>query len=41
MGLFMLLLPMVYRPTGIAFPVWVLIVSITLLVSKAAHADTA
>jgi hypothetical protein len=42
MGLFMLVLPMVYRPTGTVFPIWVLIVSIALLTSKAAHhADSA
>jgi hypothetical protein len=42
MGVFMLVLPMVYRPTGTVFPIWVLIVSIALLTSKAAHhADSA
>jgi hypothetical protein len=42
MGLLMLVLPMGYRPTGTVFPIWVLIVSIALLTSKAAHhADSA
>ena len=40
MGLLMLLLPMVYNPIGIAFPMWVLIVSVTTLISKATTTTT-
>jgi hypothetical protein len=38
-GATMVLLPMIYEPAGIVFPVWVLVVSVTILFSKAAHAD--
>ena len=36
-GLAMLLTPLVYEPVGLGFPLWVLIVSVTILVSKSAH----
>jgi hypothetical protein len=36
-GFVMLIIPMVFEPTGLGFPLWVLIVSVTLLVSKSAH----
>ena len=36
-GLGLLIVPMVYEPVGIAFPTWVLIVSVTILISKSAR----
>jgi hypothetical protein len=36
-GFVMLIIPVVYKPTGIGFPIWVLIVSATLLISKSAQ----
>lgn len=36
-GFVMLIIPMVWEPTGLAFPLWVLIISVTLLVSKSAQ----
>jgi len=39
-GAVMVLLPMVYEPTGLMFPIWVLIVSVTIFVSKATGADS-
>jgi len=35
----MLLFPMIYRPMGLVFPLWVLVVSVTMLVSRST-ADT-
>jgi len=36
-GFVMLIIPVVYEPTGLGFPIWVLIVSATLLISKSAQ----
>ena len=39
LGLGMVLFPVLYQPTGLIFPIWVLVVSVTILVSKATHTD--
>jgi hypothetical protein len=36
-GLAMLLIPMIYEPIGLGFPLWVLAVSVTIFISKSTH----
>lgn len=36
-GLVMLLIPMIYEPIGLGFPLWVLAVSVSIFISKSTH----